>query len=278
MLYLILAIACSAVITIFMRMSNRYVKGNISLLAVNYIMCFLLAVYFTGIDFAFPQQEGLRITVGMGVINGILYLGNFILLQFNITKNGVVLPAMFGRLGLLVPMILSLVVFHEKLEYLQIIGFILAVSCIILTNMEKEETSVEFKAGLIILLLVTGLTDSMAKIYEEMGPSELSAQFLLYTFGVALILCLCLMVYKKQKIGKMELLWGLLIGIPNFFSAKFMLRSLQDLPAVLAYPTYSVGTIVVISLAGVCFFKEKLGKRQKIAMGGILVALALLNM
>ena len=55
------------------------------------------------------------------------------------------------------------------------------------------------------------------------------------------------------------------------------MKALGSVPAVITYPTYSIATIVVVSLTGVIFFKEKVGKRQKIAMGIIFVALALLN-
>ena len=43
------------------------------------------------------------------------------------------------------------------------------------------------------------------------------------------------------------------------------------------YPTYSVGTIIVVTLIGMLFFKEKLGKKQKIALTAILIALVMLN-
>ena len=46
---------------------------------------------------------------------------------------------------------------------------------------------------------------------------------------------------------------------------------------MIAYPTFSVGAIIVVSLVSICFLKEKLNKRQWIALAGILVALALLN-
>ena len=75
-----------------------------------------------------------------------------------------------------------------------------------------------------------------------------------------------------------EVLFGILIGIPNYFSARFLLQSLNALPAIIVYPTYSVATIVVVSLAGVCFFRERLGRRQKVAILAILAALVLLNL
>ena len=75
-----------------------------------------------------------------------------------------------------------------------------------------------------------------------------------------------------------EVLFGLLIGIPNFFSAKFLLGALKDIAAVIVYPVYSVATILVVTVTGVLAFREKLEKRQWMALGMILVALALLNM
>ena len=73
------------------------------------------------------------------------------------------------------------------------------------------------------------------------------------------------------------MLFGALLGIPNFFSTKFLLMALGDLPAVIVYPTFSVGTILVVTVAGLLLFKEKLGKRQALAMSVILLALMLLN-
>ena len=54
--------------------------------------------------------------------------------------------------------------------------------------------------------------------------------------------------------------------------------SLADVPAVIAYPTYSAGTIVMVTIVGMVFFKEKLGKRKLISLAIILAALVLLNL
>ena len=75
----------------------------------------------------------------------------------------------------------------------------------------------------------------------------------------------------------MDVLFGLLLGVPNYLSARFLLKALSDIPAVITYPTYSVATIVVVSVAGVLLFKEKQSRRQKSAVVMILVSLVLLN-
>ena len=164
-------------------------------------------------------------------------------------------------------------------KYLSHIDLItLAVAAIVLINFRKEAGGrADFKLGLILMLLAGGMADAMAKIFEELSVPELEPLFLASTFAVALILCAGLMIRKGQRPGKWEILYGLLIGVPNFFSAKFLLGALVHIPAVIVYPVYSVGTILVVTLTGVLAFRERLEKRQWIGMGLILIALVLLN-
>ena len=90
-------------------------------------------------------------------------------------------------------------------------------------------------------------------------------------------LCAVGMTVKGQKIGTREALFGTLIAVPNFFSSKFLLGALESLSAVIVYPVFSVGTILVVTLMGVLAFRERLTKQQWIGIGAILVALVLLN-
>jgi len=55
------------------------------------------------------------------------------------------------------------------------------------------------------------------------------------------------------------------------------LKSLDSIAAVIVYPVYSVATILLVTLIGTCFFKERLGRLQWIALAAILLALVLLN-
>lgn len=276
MLNLALAIVCSMLVTVIMRVSKKYVRNNLSMLAMNYVMCSVLGAMFAGGMELFPAQEGLGTALMMGTFNGALYLGGFVLLQWNIARNGVVLPATFMKLGVLVPTILALTVFKEQVQALQIVGIVMAIGAILLLK-ERGDGGAKHMPGLILLLLCGGFSEAMSKVYEEMGPAALKNQFLLYTFGMALVLCVILCIAKKQKISWMDALFGLIIAVPNYFSSRFLLLSLSDVPAVIAYPTCSVGTIVLVTAAGVVCFKEKLSKRKLLALGVILLALVLLN-
>ena len=205
MIYLILAMVCSMLITVLMRVSEKYSRGGAGMLAVNYVMCFGLSMAFSGSMQLFPVAAIVLIQGG-----------------------------------------------------------------------GKQETASPL--GLIVLLLAGGSGDAMSKVYEEVGPAALKDHFLLYTFMAALILCIIVCIVRKQPVGWSEALFGLLIGVPNYFSARFLLLSLGQVPAVIAYPSFSVGTIVMVTLAGMLLFKEKLSRRKLIALGVILMALALLNL
>lgn len=277
MLNLLLAIASSALVSITMRFSEGKIKNNIAMLAVNYLMCTFLAWGYTGFGSFRPLELGRQTTVILGSINGVLYLAGFLLLQRNIRVNGVVLSATFIKLGLLVSMAVSVIFFGERPEIWQWAGFALAVAAIVLMNYRPGEGKAGNMAGLILLLLAGGGGDAMSKIFEELGNPAFSGHFLLTTFLMALGLCLMLFGLRKEAAGIREVLFGLLIGIPNFFSAKFLLGALKDIAAVVVYPVYSVATILAVTVTGVLVFREKLEKRQWIALAMILVALALLN-
>ena len=276
MVYLLLAIASSALISVIMRLSADKVKGNLSMLAVNYLICMLLSAVYAGGKVLPVQADGFGAALGLGILGGVLFLAAFVLMQRNTIKNGVVLSSLYMKLGLLVPMVLSVAMFGEMPAAVQIAGFVLAVGAIVLMNAGKDARG-GLKPDLLLLLLVGGGADAMAKIYEEYGPAALNGQYLFYVFGVALILCSALVLIKKEKPGKNELLFGALIGIPNFFSSKFLLGALGTVPAVVVYPTFSVATILLVTLTGVAVFKEHLSAKQWIALGVILAALVLLN-
>ena len=253
---LLLAIVSSALVSVTMRLSEGKIKHNTAMLAVNYIMCAFLAWAYTGFGSWFLSGTGRQSTVIMGWINGILYLAGFVLLQRNIRTNGVVLSSTFIKLGLLVSMVVSVVFFGERPQLWQWAGFLLAVAAIILMNYRPGQGKAENAAGLILLLLAGGGGDAMSKFFEELGNPAHSGHFLLYTFLVALALCVNLYRIRGEKPGKREWLFGLLIGIPNFFSAKFLLGALKDIPAVIVYPVYSVATILAVTVTGILVFRE----------------------
>ena len=287
MFNLILAIISSSLVSIMMRVGEGRAKNNISMLSVNYFICMILSVVYTGAGNLFQTGEGFSTAIGLGVINGFFYIASLILFQNSVKQNGVVLSSIFMKLGIMMPLIISIVLFKEMPTVIQIIGFVIAITAIILINLKEkliddgisENTGKKYqvKIGLIFVLVGCGMADGMSKIYQELGTDRFEELFLVCTFVIAFLLSVILVKIKKQRYTQNELLYGALLGVPNYYSARFLLKALGEIPAVVAYPTFSIGTIAVITLTGVIAFKEKITKRQMFAIGLIAIAVVLLN-
>ena len=276
MLDLCLAILTGSANGILFRLSEGRVRNRFSMLAFNYLLCLVLALFYSSSSLQGSVLTS-PLTVVFGVINGCLFLTGFVMMQKCTHDHGVVLTSIFSRLGVLVPTLLAITVFREKISLIQLTGILLAVFAIIMMNWQKGTGLKNMAPALIVLLLCAGCCDSMAKIYDQWGNPSLSQQYLLISFAVALILNVVLVVMKKEKIDRMDILFGLLIGIPNYYVARFLLKAVNLIPAVIVYPSFSVGTILVCTLAGVVLFHEKIGKKQALGIGVILLSLVLLN-
>lgn len=286
MIYLLLAILSSAAISVLMRLSNKYVKNNMTMFTANYLVCGLLSYLFIILDNGSQAFKVENVSSGnwtfaliLGGISGVMFLLSFMLLEFNIKKNGLVLASTFMKLGVLVPVLMSIILGWDKPSWIQILGCALAICAIVIINGEGNDDKRRKFSGLwlIILLLSGGFTDSLSNIYDKLGSGQLKNHYLLFIFIAAVIVSIITLFVKKQKFTWMDALWGALIGVPNYFSARFLLYALGQVSAIVAYPVYNISVILIISLLGFIIFKEKLSKRKLWGIGIILLAILLLN-
>ena len=279
MLYLLSAVASSAMVSVLMRVSEKYVRGNMVMFCANYAVCTAISLIYTGGARPPAFGAGTGTAAALGAATGFLYLAGFVLLQKNVGCNGVILSGAAMKLGgVLIPIIAAVLLFQERMKWVQLAGAVLAVAAIVLINTEKGavDTGGE-KRWLAVLLLASGLADTMANIFDKTGPASLKNLYLLCTFSAALLIAFALALQRKQRITAADLLCGTLIGVPNYYSARFLLLSLGSLPAVVVYPVFNAGTIIVITAAGAAFFHETLSRHKKGALLLILASLILLN-
>lgn len=280
MFAMIMTILCSTMLAVFMRMSEEKAKGKMTILSANYLTCILLAAGFSGVSSLFPvAAEKFSITLLLGIITGVFYMLALVFNQKSIAKNGVVLSSVFAKVGsLLVPIAVAMCFYSASPSWYQAIGAVLAVFSIILICDNGKSSTAASIPVLVILLLVEGMASAMGKFFDAEGAKALSDQYLLYTFGSAFLISLLAALIKKEKPGLTEIIYGVLIGISNFFASRFMLQALRQVDEVIFYPTRGVMVILLITLAGVFLFREKLRSKQWFAMAVILLSVALLNL
>lgn len=279
MFYLLLAIASSAMVSVCMRVSEKHVNNTMAMFTANYAVCLAMSRFYMGTIRILTPENGIAKAIVLGIVSGLLYLVCFVLLRQNIRYNGVVLSSASMKLGaVLIPVVAAVLFFHERMGWTQLVGTVLAVAAILLVNIEKGDAGQGGKKlWLAALLLLNGLTDAMANIYDKTGAASLKNHYLFYTFLAALALAFAMALLKREKVKPADICCGLLIGIPNYYSARFILLALGSVPAIVVYPVYSVGTIVTITMVGLTVFHEKLSRQKSGALLLILAALVMLN-
>lgn len=279
MLYLVLAIACSTLISVAMRISENHIKNNMGMFISNYLTCVLLSCCFMERSSFFSTESGFGMALLQGCFSGFLFLASLFLMQRNMHHNGIVLTSAFSKLGVLVPTLMAIVVFRERPEILQIVGMAVALIAITIMYFEKGAFAQGSRKGLLLATLcVSGITDSMANIYDKTGAAAFKDHYLFFTFLAACLFAVLMNLRSKAAISKAEIAFGVLIGVPNYFSARFLLLALSSIPAVITYPVYSAATIIAITLSGVLLFKEKVSNKKKFALLLVIAALVMLNL
>ena len=278
MIYLMLAIASSALVSIIIRLGEDHVTNQMGMLLSNYVVCSICAIVCSNSDVVTAVQASGFFDIGLGVVCGFLYLAGLLLMQYNTKHNGVVLSSTFMKLGVLIPTLMAIVFFREIPKGTQVIGIVLALLAIVMIHFEKDALKEgNKKLWLLVLLLCGGITDSTANIFEKFGSPAAKDVYLFMIFFVAGVLAFVLVLKSKKKVSPKDVIFGVILGVPNYFSSRFLLLSLSSMSAVVVYPTYSVATMIVITMVGVLAFKEKLDRKKAIALGMIVLALGLLN-
>jgi drug/metabolite transporter (DMT)-like permease len=137
----------------------------------------------------------------------------------------------------------------------------------------------------LLLFIASGLLDTLvnyvAMQFFSTGNAEADRQtqsvYLIHAFCVAGVIGTLIVAYlllsSRRRFAWKNLVAGLALGVPNFFSIYFLLRLLQTkfLPGSAAIPVNNIGIVLLATLTAVLFFKEK-ARRQRIL--GMLLSVA----
>ncbi|MBT03054.1 MAG: hypothetical protein CL836_03340, partial [Crocinitomicaceae bacterium] len=141
------------------------------------------------------------------------------------------------------------------------------------------------KKFLPIILLIffgQGMADGTLSWAQKFSINdENTPLFFASVFLIAGILGSVFLIYETIKNGfKLEfknLIWGIGLGIPNYLTLNFFVRSLQSpiFESSQVFPIVNMGVIVFTALAGILLFREKLSFFN---WGGILVAVLAISL
>lgn len=278
MLYLIIAVLSNTFMTFVIRLSEKNKSNRFNINTFNYLFGGVLAYMVIRKETIFSYDTNYNYALILAIINAVFYIACLYLMQTNIEKNGAPLTTTYNRLGLLIPIIISIILFKEYPNTMQIIGCILAVFSIWYINRKKQNSIINISPSLLIaVFLAGGLVDTLAKIYGHYGNSILQEHFIFYTFVFSFIFSFILSLKSIKSLTLKEVIIGFCIGIPNQITTLAQLKAVTILPAYLVFPSYSISVILLVNLINFIIFKEKLSNQQYIGTGIIILALICMN-
>lgn len=307
MIYLFLAIICSSSIALIFKYSEKNKMNRYAVTSINYFTAFTVSLlmillkpsikiygvnsstYNFTHEFAkvilknngtFSQGASFTWSVLLGLLGGVFFFLSFVYYQKSVGKNGAAISGTFGKMGILVPMIFSIIIWKEIPGFLQWVGILIALFSIIFVNISSNKdlnANSGINLTLILLFLFGGMAEFQNKLFQQYALAEYKNVFLFFIFVVAFFLSLYFVIKSRQKILKRDLIIGFLVGIPNLFSSYFLIMALGFMPTSIAFPIYSAGSIIFISLGEVFIYKEKLSKKYKAAILMVIFALILIN-
>ena len=235
-MFLLLAILSSAAMTLVLKAFKTEGTNRYAIILGNYITCVIVGFFLLPDRSVILQARSL--TLLCGVIGGALFVLSLVLMQLSIGTNGAILTAAFSRLGLVVPLLVSIFLFAENPAPLQIIGLVLVLVAMWVINGKDESSKTVRPLLLIFVLLGGGLSDTMAKIFSYYGNQAQDSLYIFIVFLTATIVTTGLLLLEGKKTGRFgtwkDYLAGIAVGIPNYFSASFLLKSLNQIPAYIA--------------------------------------------
>lgn len=283
MIYIILTVTVSVFLLSIFKLFERYQVNTFHAIIVNYAAATLTGYLFSEnkIDSdLLAQTSWLYFCLPLGF----LFIAIFYLISLTAQKISIAAASVANKMSVVIPVLFSVVFIGEKLSVLKIIGIILALIAVYFTNKRKtaEHHSNANLIWLPILVFIgSGLIDASinaAKTYLFTLPVH-SELFSIGTFASAFLIGICILVFKfiKQpkshfKFETKSLLGGIVLGIPNYFSIFFIIKSLEAniFNSAQLFPILNISNVVLTAIVGYIAFKEKLSAQNLI---GVLLAI-----
>ena len=265
---------------------GKYGVNNLQAIIVNYFTAgtlSLIVAHNNDIKISLPEIIYSTYIIPSLII-GFLFIVTFNLLAFGTQKIGIAISTVANKMSMIIPVIIGISLFSEKLGMFKLIGIVLAISAIYMTSTKSGKLSFDKKFLPIILLIFfgQGIADGTLSYAQKFSINdENTPLFFASVFLIAGILGSVFLIYETIKNGfKLEfknLIWGIALGIPNYLTLHFFVRSLQSpiFESSQVFPIVNMGVIVLTALSGILLFREKLSFFN---WGGILVAVLAISL
>ncbi|MEZ5016730.1 MAG: EamA family transporter [Flavipsychrobacter sp.] len=283
MFYLIAVILLNVFLFTLFKLFPKYGVNNLQAIVVNYWVCVVTGSLYLG-HLPISAKSVEEPWWGWVLFLGVLFISMFNLLAYSTKKEGITTTIISNKLSLVIPVIISIVLYNESVTALKIVGVLLAIPGIYLTVKKKGERiglSKSFVLPLSIFFL-SGALDTIMKYMEHtyLSHASIQASFTIHIFFMAAMLGSVAVVYNvvtgRTKLSYKNVLAGIVLGVPNFFSIFYLVRlfNVDVLESSAIIPVNNIAILLLSTIIAIIFFKEEFTKYRFV--GILLSALSIL--
>ena len=267
MIYLLFSILSATMIFVIFKLFSRYKINTLHAIVVNYIVaCISGLIAFDGIIIAaeIPHFSWFYYTLGLGAF----FIIVFNLMAITTQRCGLSVVSVATKMSLAIPIVFGLLYYKEQLGVFNGLGIVLALIAVYLASVKTSNGPTVQKNYMVLPLLVflgSGIIDASIKFLEESFVAEndvplFSATIFGSAAGVGILVLVFQIINGKFKFQFKNIVGGILLGVPNYFSIYFLVKALRSgiLESSGIFTVNNVGVVLISTFAGILIFKEKL--------------------
>ena len=262
---------------IIFKMFDRYRVNTLNAIVVNYWVAATLSILLDSSGISLKKAP-LEPWFFQAIMMGFLFITLFNIIAKSTQNIGVSVTTVANKMSLIMPVMFSIIVLHDAVNVVKVIGIILALLAVYLTTKSDNRSAVDkrFIIYPFIVFIGSGIIDTLFKYNDEFTLGENGLEpFVSWIFITSSFLGLIVLIYKyvreKSLPDRNSIVAGFILGFPNYFSIYFLLKSLNiGMEGSVVIPLNNISIVAVSALSGIFIFREK-GTRSNII--GLLLAI-----
>lgn len=278
MLDLALSVLFSSLIFVIFKLFSRYKVETVYAIITNYFIACVVGILFYKGDVSLteiPEKQWFWGTFALGL----LFIIVFNLMAATSQKLGVSVASVATKMSLVLPVLFGVFMYKEELGPIKIVGILLALAAVYFASVKQKSATFKTSSLLLPMLVFIGsgtIDVSLGYFQKEYIAAEELPLFSSTVFASAGVIGLMYIVFRSFKkpihINFRNIIGGIVLGVPNFFSIYFLLRALQNesLNSASVFTLNNVAIVMLSTLLGILIFKEKISAKN---WGGIALAI-----
>lgn len=284
MLALANCILASTIISLIFKGFQIYGVRNLPAIVVNYFVCVICGSLFQG-EFPLSTDIFSQDWIWLAFILGFIFIGGFNLNALSVQRAGIAVTSVVQRISLILSVVFAIFFFKEPIDVTKGIGIFLGIAAVFLTVKFESDGSKKRNNWILPIgvFLLAGLIEILLTVAQRFYQADGNVTFTVTLFCWAGILGLVFALLKPPADGssrftRRDILGGIALGIPNFFSIHLILVALgQGLDAATVFPVLNVATIVLSAIAALLLFREQLSPKQWLGVAVATFAILLIT-